>query len=68
MEKAITKALINVKGEDLLFLDHANRRLVMKIGPNMPSLYHARRVPSVGIWAPVGRGGGNPVPDFGSRQ
>jgi uncharacterized protein len=69
-EAANTKALIfNVKGEDLLFLDHANRRL----GDEDRSQYAELGItpgafPSVGIWAPVRRGGGNPVPDTGSRQ
>jgi len=69
-EAANTKALIfNVKGEDLLFLDHANRRLG---DPDRSHYAELGLTPgafqSVGIWAPVRRGGGNPVPDTGSRQ
>jgi DNA helicase HerA-like ATPase len=69
-EAANTKALIfNVKGEDLLFLDHANRRL----GDEDRSRYAELGLTpgafqSVGIWARVRRGGGNPVPDTGNRQ
>lgn len=69
-EAANTKALVfNVKGEDLLFLDHANKRL-----PDGDRARYAELsltpgpFSSVGIWAPVRRGGGNPVPDTGSRQ
>jgi DNA helicase HerA-like ATPase len=69
-EAANTKALVfNVKGEDLLFLDHANRRL-----GDVDRVRYAELgltpgpFGSVGIWAPVRRGGGNPVPDTGSRQ
>jgi len=69
-EAANTKALVfNVKGEDLLFLDHANKRLP----EGDPARYAELGLTpgpfqSVGIWAPVRRGGGNPVPDTGSRQ
>ncbi len=69
-EAANTKALVfNVKGEDLLFLDHANRRVAESDRVRYAELGLAPGAfGSVGIWAPVRRGGGNPVPDTGSRQ
>jgi DNA helicase HerA-like ATPase len=69
-EAANTKALIfNVKGEDLLFLDKPNNRLTQEHREaygrlNLP----AGPFESVGIWAPVRRGGGPAMPDTGSRQ
>ena len=69
-EAANTKAIVfNVKGEDLLFLDHANARL----GEDDRARYAALGLSpgafgSVGLWAPVRRGPGDPVPDTGSRQ
>ncbi len=69
-EAANTKALVfNVKGEDLLFLDHANARLTEADRLRYAELgLTPGPFGSVGIWAPVRRGGGNPVPDTGSRQ
>jgi len=64
-----TKALVfNVKGEDLLFLDHPNamldgeqadryRTLDLPVGP----------FPSVGVFAPPRRGSAAAVPDVASR-
>lgn len=64
-----TKALVfNVKGEDLLFLDHPNlylpaehadryRQLGLETGP----------FDSVSFWAPPRRGAANVAPDTGSR-
>jgi hypothetical protein len=69
-EAANTKALIfNVKGEDLLFLDKPNRRLTdeQRIAYDRLNL-PAGPFESVGIWAPVRRGGGTAMPDTGSRQ
>lgn len=67
---ANTKAIIfNVKGEDLLFLDHANGQLGEADRARYAELgLAAGSFQSVGIWAPVRRGGGDPVPDTGSRQ
>ena len=68
-EAANTKALIfNVKGEDLLFLDHANTRL----GEEEPARYAALGLPaqpfrSVAVLAPPRRGDPNATPDVGSR-
>ena len=68
-ETANTKALIfNVKGEDLLFLDHANTRL----GEDEPARYAALGLPaqpfrSVAVLAPPRRGDPNATPDVGSR-
>ncbi|MCW5714481.1 MAG: ATP-binding protein [Bauldia sp.] len=69
-EAANTKAIIfNVKGEDLLFLDRANNRLTEEDRERYRRLGVAPGAfQSVGIWAPVKRGGGVPVPDTGSRQ
>jgi hypothetical protein len=69
-EAANTKALIfNVKGEDLLFLDHANNRL--------PEHDHARYAAlglaagpfgSVAVYAPPRRGDPNAGPDVATRH
>jgi DNA helicase HerA-like ATPase len=68
---ANARALIfNVKGEDLLFLDHPNRKL-----DDVPTLREeyakldlpARPFGSVGFFAPVRRGE-QPLPDTGSRS
>jgi DNA helicase HerA-like ATPase len=69
-EAANTKALIfNVKGEDLLFLDKRNRRLTDEQRTEYDRLnLPAGPFASVGIWAPVRRGGGVAMPDTGSRQ
>ena len=69
-EAANTKALIfNVKGEDLLFLDHANSRL----DDDQPIRYGALGLEvgpfkSVGVLAPPRRGDANATPDVGSRN
>ncbi len=68
-EAANTKALIfNVKGEDLLFLDHPNRFLE----PDHVDQYRllglpADRFPSVGFFAPPRRGDTSGVPDVAGR-
>ncbi len=68
-EAANTKALVfNVKGEDLLFLDHPNRFLepaeIDRYGLlGLP----ADRFPSVGFFAPPRRGDPNGTPDVASR-
>ncbi len=68
-EAANTKALVfNVKGEDLLFLDHPNVRL----DEDEPARYAALGLParpfrSVGVLAPPRRGDPNATPDVGSR-
>jgi DNA helicase HerA-like ATPase len=69
-EASNTKALIfNVKGEDLLFLDKDNARL-----PEVERDTYARLglpvgpFESVGLWAPVTRGGEIAMPDIGTRQ
>lgn len=68
-EAANTKALVfNVKGEDLLFLDHPNRFLE----PEHIDRYHllrlpADRFPSVGFFAPPRRGDSSGVPDVAGR-
>ena len=65
-----TKALIfNVKGEDLLFLDHANTRL----DPDEQLRYSALGLDaapfrSVGILAPPRRGDANATPATGARH
>ncbi|HEV3227820.1 MAG TPA: ATP-binding protein [Acidimicrobiales bacterium] len=66
-----TKALVfNVKGEDLLFLDHPNSAL----GPEQADRYRALRLPadrfaSVGVWAPPRRDDvGIAAPDVASRS
>jgi uncharacterized protein len=69
-EAANTKALIfNVKGEDLLFLDHANTRL----GDDQPARYARLGLPagpfgSVGCFAPPVRDDPNASPDVAARQ
>ncbi|MCD9623832.1 ATP-binding protein [Rhabdothermincola salaria] len=68
-EAVNTKALVfNVKGEDLLFLDHANTAL----SPTQAARYAALGLspgafPSVGVFAPPRRGDPNAVPDVASR-
>jgi len=69
-EAANTKALIfNVKGEDLLFLDHPNT----KLDADQPERYAALGLPtapfkSVGVLAPPRKGDQNATPDVGSRS
>jgi len=69
-EAANTKALIfNVKGEDLLFLDHANSRL----SPSERARYGALGLPagpfaSVAVYAPPRRGDPNAAPDVATRS
>jgi uncharacterized protein len=64
-----TRALIfNVKGEDLLFLDHDNRQL----DPAEHARYEALGLTggafkSVELWAPPRRGANTAVPDTGAR-
>ena len=64
-----TRALIfNVKGEDLLFLDHDNRQL----DPAEHAKYEALGLSggafkSVELWAPPRRGATTAVPDTGAR-
>ncbi len=68
-----TKALVfNVKGEDLLFLDHPN----LGLAPEQAARYRALGLPaepfrSVGVWAPPrrdGTGDGIAAPDVASRS
>jgi DNA helicase HerA-like ATPase len=69
-EAANTKALIfNVKGEDLLFLDHTNTRL----GDDQPARYARLGLPagpfgSVAFFAPPVRDDPNACPDVTARQ
>lgn len=69
-EAANTKALIfNVKGEDLLFLDHPNTRLSV----DEARRYQALGLPSgafrsVGVMAPPRKGDPNATPAVGSRS
>jgi DNA helicase HerA-like ATPase len=69
-EAANTKALIfNVKGEDLLFLDHANTDL----GDDQPGRYGRLGLPtgpfeSVAFFAPPTRDDPNASPDVAARQ
>jgi DNA helicase HerA-like ATPase len=72
-EAVNTKALVfNVKGEDLLFLDHPNSALA----PEQATRYRAVGLPaepfaSVGVWAPPRRDGvgdGVAAPDVASRS
>src|SRR5918994_3486898 len=69
VEAANTKALIfNVKGEDLLFLDHANTAL----GDDQPARYARLGLPaapfgSVAFFAPPVRDDPNASPDVASR-
>jgi DNA helicase HerA-like ATPase len=69
-ESANTKALIfNVKGEDLLFLDHANRVLDEDQARRYKSLGLAPApFRDVGILAPPRRGDNNATPATGSRK
>jgi DNA helicase HerA-like ATPase len=64
-----TKALIfNVKGEDLLFLDHANDRLDDSQREKYRTLgLPAEAFASVGIWAPPRVGSAAAVPDVSAR-
>lgn len=68
-EATNTKALIfNVKGEDLLFLDHPNT----KLPADDEARYKALGLPveafrSVGVFAPPRRGDTNATPDVASR-
>jgi uncharacterized protein len=63
------KALVfNVKGEDLLFLDHTNA----KLEDDQRDRYAALGLPasafrSVELWAPPRRGAANAAPDTGAR-
>jgi uncharacterized protein len=65
-----SKALVfNVKGEDLLFLDHANR----KLEDDQRQRYAALGLPatafgSVELWAPPRRGAANAAADTGARH
>ncbi|MFP3901970.1 MAG: ATP-binding protein [Acidimicrobiia bacterium] len=69
-EGANTKALVfNVKGEDLLFLDHANTEL----GDDQPARYARLGLPagpfgSVAFFAPPARDDPNASPDVAARQ
>src|SRR5262245_56951453 len=69
-EAANTKALIfNVKGEDLLFLDHAT----VALGPDQPARYARLGLPSgpfgsVAFFAPPVRDDPNASPDVAARQ
>ena len=69
-EAANTKALVfNVKGEDLLFLDHANTQL----DDDSAAAYAGLGLPAgpfadVGVLAPPRKGDANATPDVGSRS
>jgi DNA helicase HerA-like ATPase len=69
-EAVNTKALIfNVKGEDLLFLDHPNERL----DPDEKARYEALGLPvgafrSLKVWAPPRRDDPAAAPDVAGRQ
>ena len=73
-EAVNTKALVfNVKGEDLLFLDHPNSALAPEQARALPrtSACRPNRSPSVGVWAPPRRDGvgdGVAAPDVASRS
>ncbi len=69
-EAANTKALIfNVKGEDLLFLDHANRRLTDADRERYTALgLAAGPFGSVAVYAPPRRGDPNAGPDVATRH
>lgn len=69
-EAANTRALIfNVKGEDLLWLDRANRRLSDESRAQYRKLgLPAAPFSSVGFYAPARRSPGAPMPDTGTRQ
>jgi DNA helicase HerA-like ATPase len=64
-----TKALIfNVKGEDLLFLDHPNT----KLAPEQEARYASLGLPvgafaSLGVWAPPKPGDPSAAPNVGAR-
>ncbi len=64
-----TKALIfNVKGEDLLFLDHPNTRLDVEQASRYASLgLEPAPFPSVAVYAPPRRGAATAAPDVASR-
>jgi uncharacterized protein len=64
-----TKALVfNVKGEDLLFLDHANERLDAQQASRYASLgLPTGAFSSLGVWAPPRRDDPVAAPDVGSR-
>jgi DNA helicase HerA-like ATPase len=70
-EAANTKALIfNVKGEDLMFLDHPNLRLTAD--PDLAGRYSALGLPAgpfrdVGFFAPPRPGDANATPHTGAR-
>jgi uncharacterized protein len=68
-ESVNTRALIfNVKGEDLLFLDHANIELSADDERRYRALgLESGAFPDVGVWAPGRRGDANAVPDVASR-
>jgi hypothetical protein len=65
-----TKALIyNVKGEDLLFLDHTNVRLDAEERKKYEKLgLPADAFRSVELWAPPRRGAKNAAPDVSTRH
>ncbi|HEY8340003.1 MAG TPA: ATP-binding protein [Egibacteraceae bacterium] len=69
-EAVNTKALVfNVKGEDLLFLDHHNRALDEEQRARYERLgLPAGPFPSVELWAPPRRGATTAVPDVASRS
>ena len=64
-----TKALIfNVKGEDLLFLDHLNRRLPQQARERYDALgLPVGAFPSVAVYAPPRRSDPNAGPDVATR-
>jgi hypothetical protein len=64
-----TKALIfNVKGEDLLFLDHLNRRLPQQARERYDALgLPVGAFPSVAVYAPPRRNDPNAGPDVATR-
>jgi DNA helicase HerA-like ATPase len=68
-ETANTRALIfNVKGEDLLFLDHPNRRLDAATEANYAKLgLVAGPFPDVRVYAPPRAGDSSGTPDVSSR-
>jgi DNA helicase HerA-like ATPase len=70
VDAANAKALIfNVKGEDLLWLDHANRRLDERARGDYQRLgLPVGAFQSVGLYAPARRGSAIPMPDTGGRQ
>jgi hypothetical protein len=70
LDAANAKALIfNVKGEDLLWLDHPNARIDERARCDYARLgLPVGAFRSVGLYAPARRGGAAAVPDTGSRQ